>query len=98
MMVAVMGFACEADARRALEVLSKRFARFGLTLHPTKTRLVKFTRLPYRDPPKDQGPLITTGYVRPVGLDPLLGPFATRQLDREAQDSPQPPKPIPSHD
>lgn len=47
---AVMGFACESDARRVLEVLSKRFARFGLTLHPTKTRLVKFTRPPFRDP------------------------------------------------
>jgi group II intron reverse transcriptase/maturase len=53
---AVMGFACESDARRVLEVLPKRFARFGLTLHPTKTRLVKFTRPPYRDPPKGQGP------------------------------------------
>jgi len=27
-----------------LEVLSKRFGRFGLTLHPTKTRLVQFRR------------------------------------------------------
>jgi len=52
---AVMGFACESDARRVLEVLPKRFARYGLTLHPTKTRLVKFTRPPYRDPPKGQG-------------------------------------------
>ena len=49
---AVMGFACQWDARRVLEVLPKRFARFGLTLHPTKTRLGKFTRPPYRDPPK----------------------------------------------
>ena len=49
---AVMGFACETDARRVLKVLPKRFARFGLTLHPAKTRLVKFTRPPYRDPPQ----------------------------------------------
>jgi len=49
---AIMGFARESDARRVLEVLSKRFSRFGLTLHPTKTRLLKFTRPPYRDPPK----------------------------------------------
>lgn len=39
---AVLGFACEQDARRVLEVLPKRFARFGLQLHPTKTRLVAF--------------------------------------------------------
>jgi RNA-directed DNA polymerase len=40
----VMGFACEADARRVLEVLPKRFGRFGLTLHPEKTRLVSFQK------------------------------------------------------
>jgi RNA-directed DNA polymerase len=40
----VMGFACEEDARRVLEVLPKRFGRYGLTLHPDKTRLVPFRR------------------------------------------------------
>jgi RNA-directed DNA polymerase len=30
------------DALRVQEVLPQRFARFGLTLHPTKTRLVRF--------------------------------------------------------
>lgn len=49
---AVMGFECEQDARRVLAVLAKRFSRFGLMLHPEKTRLVKFTRPPLRDPPK----------------------------------------------
>jgi hypothetical protein len=36
--------ACERedDVRRVLEVLPKRFERFGLTLHPEKTRLVDF--------------------------------------------------------
>jgi RNA-directed DNA polymerase len=38
----VMGFACEADARAVLEVLPKRFGKYGLTLHPDKTRLVAF--------------------------------------------------------
>jgi hypothetical protein len=38
----VMGFEWEEDARRVMEVLSKRFSRFGLTIHPTKTRLVDF--------------------------------------------------------
>jgi RNA-directed DNA polymerase len=38
----VMGFACEEDARRVLEVLPKRFGKYGLTLHPDKTRLVAF--------------------------------------------------------
>jgi RNA-directed DNA polymerase len=38
----VIGFACEADARRVLEVLPKRFGKYGLTVHPDKTRLVPF--------------------------------------------------------
>ncbi len=40
----VMGFACEDDARRVLTVLPKRFAKYGLTIHPEKTRLVPFER------------------------------------------------------
>lgn len=43
---AVLVFAQEQDARRVLKVLPKRFARFGLSLHPEKTRLVRFYRPP----------------------------------------------------
>jgi RNA-directed DNA polymerase len=45
----VMGFACEGDARRVLAVLPKRFGKYGLTIHPDKTRLVPFVR-PARRP------------------------------------------------
>jgi RNA-directed DNA polymerase len=38
----VMGFTCEEDARRVLEVLPKRFGKYGLALHPDKTRLLAF--------------------------------------------------------
>jgi len=38
----VLVFQNEADARRVLEVLPRRFERFGLTVHPEKTRLVRF--------------------------------------------------------
>ena len=38
----VVVFSDHDDALRVQEVLPKRFARFGLTLHPTKTRLVSF--------------------------------------------------------
>ena len=38
----IMGFACEEDARRVLEVLPKRFGKYGLTIHPDKTRRVPF--------------------------------------------------------
>jgi RNA-directed DNA polymerase len=43
----VMGFASEEDARRVLDVLPKRFGKYGLTIHPEKTRLVAF-RPPHR--------------------------------------------------
>jgi RNA-directed DNA polymerase len=38
----VIGFTHEADARRVLEVLPKRFGKYGLAIHPDKTRLVPF--------------------------------------------------------
>jgi len=38
----VLGFTGEADARRVLEVLPQRFGKHGLTIHPDKTRLVRF--------------------------------------------------------
>jgi RNA-directed DNA polymerase len=38
----VILFSHESDARRVMEVLPKRFGRYGLTLHPEKTRLVPF--------------------------------------------------------
>lgn len=40
-------FQFKQDAERVLEVLPKRFAKYGLTLHPQKTRLVKFGRSAY---------------------------------------------------
>ena len=40
----VMGFASQQDARRVMEVLPKRFGKYGLTLHPDKTRLIPFRR------------------------------------------------------
>jgi RNA-directed DNA polymerase len=43
----VIGVAREDDARRLLEVLPKRMSKYGLTIHPEKTRLVRF------GPPQD---------------------------------------------
>jgi RNA-directed DNA polymerase len=40
----VMGFQRKEDAERVMEVLPKRFARYGLTLHMGKTRIVPFKR------------------------------------------------------
>jgi RNA-directed DNA polymerase len=51
----VIGFESKADAERVLEVLPKRMERFGLTLHPDKTRLVPFQR-PRKSDPTRKGP------------------------------------------
>lgn len=40
----VLGFREEADARRCLADLKERFTKFGLELHPEKTRLIEFGR------------------------------------------------------
>ena len=40
----VLVFSRRDDAERVYDVLPKRFARFGLTLHPEKTKLLDFTR------------------------------------------------------
>lgn len=40
----VFVFARKEDAERVLDVLPKRFGKYGLTLHPDKTRLVPFRR------------------------------------------------------
>jgi RNA-directed DNA polymerase len=45
----IIGFEREDDARRVLAVLRKRLGRFGLILHPDKTRLLPFGR-----PPQEQ--------------------------------------------
>ncbi len=44
----VILFADESDAQRVFEVLPKRMGKFGLQLHPDKTRLVPMARPPRR--------------------------------------------------
>jgi len=40
----IIGCELETDARGVMDVLPKRFTRFGLTIHPEKTTLVEFRR------------------------------------------------------
>lgn len=52
----VMTFEQEEDARRMLEVLPKRFGKYGLRLHPEKTRLIRFhPPLSPQSPPGNEG-------------------------------------------
>lgn len=44
---AVLGFRSERDARRVFAALPRRMAKYGLTLHPEKTRLFPF--FPHRE-------------------------------------------------
>lgn len=48
----VIVFSEERDARRVMDVLPKRFGKFGLALHPDKTGLVRFER---PEPSDDDG-------------------------------------------
>lgn len=45
----VMGFQWERDALEMRTALAERLRRFGLTLHPDKTRLIRFGRFAWRD-------------------------------------------------
>jgi group II intron reverse transcriptase/maturase len=54
----VIGFSDLCDAQRVMDVVPKRFGKYGLTVHPTKTKLVPF-RSPSsmakdRDEPRDR--------------------------------------------
>lgn len=61
----VIVFSSERDARRVFDVLPKRFEKYGLALHPEKTRIVEFSRPP--QVPRDGEP-----GARPETFD-LLG-------------------------
>ena len=50
----VMGFSDPGDAQTMLEALEKRFADYGLQIHPDKTKLIKFNRP--RKYPNDNDP------------------------------------------
>ena len=62
----VMGFQHEEDAGRVMAVLPKRFEKYGLTIHPDKTRLVHF------EPPR-VSEATSSGSAEPPGTFDFLG-------------------------
>ena len=52
----VIGFRDQRDAQRVMDVLPKRFGKYGLTVHPTKTKLV-----PFRPPSATTAVVVRTG-------------------------------------
>jgi RNA-directed DNA polymerase len=78
----VMGFQREQDARAMHKALAGRLAKFGLELHPDKTRVLRFGRFAHRDARLD-------GRTRPETVEFLgfthiiaLGPDASTRLVR----------------
>ncbi|AUX39725.1 uncharacterized protein SOCE26_011200 [Sorangium cellulosum] len=63
----VLLFSRQDDARRVLEVLPRRFGKYGLTPHPDKTRLVPFRR-PALDARPEGSKIPTPGTFGLLGL------------------------------
>jgi RNA-directed DNA polymerase len=82
---AVLVFSSEADARRVMDVLPKRFGVYGLTLHPEKTRLVNFTRPRRNDTPKtmDSGSFDLLGFTHLWGKSRKDSWVVKRQTARD---------------
>ncbi|WDN87938.1 hypothetical protein BuS5_00906 [Desulfosarcina sp. BuS5] len=40
----ILGFEYEKDALRVMDVLPRRFEQFELSLHPEKTKLIRFSK------------------------------------------------------
>src|SRR5580700_9526496 len=73
---AVLCFQYKEDAEKVMEVLPKRFAKYGLTIHPEKTRLLEFGRYAEENA-KRQG---ETCYLRFPRLYPRLCPQSEREI------------------
>jgi RNA-directed DNA polymerase len=58
----VAGFTLKSEAERVYAVLPKRFERFGLRIHPEKSRLVQFSR-PYWKQGKGPGSFAFLGFT-----------------------------------
>jgi len=58
----VAGFSVKGEAERVFKVLPKRFERYGLSIHPEKSRLVQFSR-PYWKRGKGPGSFAFLGFT-----------------------------------
>ncbi len=65
---AVIICARQSDAQRVMAVLPKRCEKYGLTLHPEKTRLIRFTRPPRGKQPRQGESRACSGTVDLLGF------------------------------
>jgi RNA-directed DNA polymerase len=80
---AVLVFASEDDARRVLAVLPKRLAKYGLRLHPEKTRLVAFGRPRSRSREGRPGTFDFLGFTHYWGWSRRGRPVVRRKTARD---------------
>jgi RNA-directed DNA polymerase len=80
-----MLFEYEEDARRVMAVLPERFGKYGLTLHPEKTRLLAFKRpdqVGYRsddeDGPDEPGTFDFLGFTIHWAKSPMTGKWVVK--------------------
>ena len=85
-------FEKEEDAHRVQEVLPKRFGKYGLRLHPDKTRLVRFCTAAVKSTVASDGNAARS-QLRLAGFHALLGPVPEGRLGSEAEDGEGPPQP-----
>ena len=81
---AVLFFAKEQDARKVMAVLPKRFDKYGLTLHPEKTRLVDVP------PPRSGGDRLVIRGHSTCSASRTSGAITLRKVGREALDRQRP--------
>jgi group II intron reverse transcriptase/maturase len=58
----VMGYSVKGEAERVFKVLPKRFERYGLSIHPEKSRMVQFSR-PFGKAGKGPGSFAFLGFT-----------------------------------
>jgi group II intron reverse transcriptase/maturase len=58
----VMGFSVKGEAEKVFKVLPRRFERYGLSIHPDKSRMVQFSR-PYWKRGKGPGSFAFLGFT-----------------------------------
>lgn len=80
---AVLVFAREDDARRVMAVLPKRLAKYGLRLHPEKTRLVAFGRPRSRHHTDRPGTFDFLGFTHYWGWSRRGHPVVRRKTARD---------------
>jgi hypothetical protein len=68
-----MVFSLEKDAKKVMAVFPKRFVRFGLSLHPDKTRLVDFRRFKQTSYEGSPGPYPKPGIFDLTGFTHYWG-------------------------